>query len=52
MASILGGEQIRRGKEIVKEIGLSNLELIHGDICEFKVMRNLTTSSLTAFIAG
>ena len=30
------GEQIRRGKEIVKEIGLSNLELIHGDICEFK----------------
>ena len=32
----LSGEQIRRGKEIVKEIGLSNLELIHGDICEFK----------------
>jgi len=32
----LSGEQIRRGKEIVKEIGLDNLELIHGDICEFK----------------
>jgi len=32
----LSGEQIRRGQEIVKEIGLSNLELIHGDICEFK----------------
>ena len=32
----LSGEQIRRGREIVKEIGLSNLELIHGDICEFK----------------
>ena len=32
----LSGEQIRRGKEIVKEIGLQNLELIHGDICEFK----------------
>ena len=32
----LSGEQIRRGKEIIKEIGLSNLELIHGDICEFK----------------
>ena len=32
----LSGEQIRRGKEIVKEIGLENLELIHGDICEFK----------------
>lgn len=32
----LSGKQIRRGKEIVKEIGLSNLELIHGDICEFK----------------
>ncbi|QPI07385.1 class I SAM-dependent methyltransferase [Campylobacter concisus] len=32
----LSGEQIRRGKEIVKEISLSNLELIHGDICEFK----------------
>ena len=32
----LSGEQIRRSKEIVKEIGLSNLELIHGDICEFK----------------
>ena len=32
----LSGEQIRRGKEIVKEIDLSNLELIHGDICEFK----------------
>ena len=32
----LSGEQIRRGKDIVKEIGLSNLELIHGDICEFK----------------
>ena len=32
----LSGEQIRRGKEIVKEIGLRNLELIHGDICEFK----------------
>ena len=32
----LSGEQIRRGKEIVKEIGLQNLELIHGDICKFK----------------
>ena len=32
----LSGEQIRRGQGIVKEIGLSNLELIHGDICEFK----------------
>ncbi|MBE9851458.1 methyltransferase domain-containing protein [Campylobacter concisus] len=32
----LSGEQIRRGQEIVKEIGLQNLELIHGDICEFK----------------
>ena len=32
----LSGEQIRRGQEIVKEIGLDNLELIHGDICEFK----------------
>ena len=32
----LSGEQIKRGKEIVKEIGLENLELIHGDICEFK----------------
>lgn len=32
----LSGEQIRRGQEIVKEIGLENLELIHGDICEFK----------------
>ena len=32
----LSGEQIRRGQEIVKEIGITNLELIHGDICEFK----------------
>lgn len=32
----LSGEQIKRGQEIVKEIGLDNLELIHGDICEFK----------------
>ena len=32
----LSGEQIRRGQEIVKEMGLTNLELIHGDICEFK----------------
>ena len=32
----LSGEQIRRGKEIVKEIGLQNLELTHGDSCEFK----------------
>lgn len=31
----LSGEQIRRGQEIVKEMGLTNLELIHGDICEF-----------------
>ena len=32
----LSGEQIRRGQEIVKEMGLTNLDLIHGDICEFK----------------
>ena len=32
----LSGEQIRRGQEIVKEMELTNLELIHGDICEFK----------------